>query len=69
MLLGRPLDLQFVPSHAVREIRREIGNAVFIDSTTALFEHRLPYLSIYRNWDKCERLRRGLIDRFDEHEW
>lgn len=29
----------------------------------------LPHLSRYRNWDKCERLRRGLIDLFEKNDW
>lgn len=33
------------------------------------FDGCLPTLSSYRNWDKCERLRRGLVDRFEQHQW
>ncbi len=33
----------------------------------AFLEECVPYH--YRNWDKCERLRRGLIDRFARYEW
>lgn len=33
------------------------------------FEQIVPYLSVSRNWDHCERLRRGLVDRFVEHDW
>ena len=35
----------------------------------SFFDRRLPHLSIFRNWDRCERLRRGLVDRFVEYEW
>jgi hypothetical protein len=34
-----------------------------------LFDEQVPLLSAWRNWDRCERLRRGLIDRFEEHQW
>jgi hypothetical protein len=33
------------------------------------FDDILPYLSWGRNWDKCERLRRGLAERILKFEW
>jgi hypothetical protein len=35
----------------------------------SLFENHVPFLSWWRNWDKCERLRRGLIERFERNRW
>jgi hypothetical protein len=32
-------------------------------------EDQLPTLSWLRNWDRCERLRRGLAERFVQHGW
>jgi hypothetical protein len=34
-----------------------------------LFEDHVPFLSPWRNWDKCERLRRGLVERFERYQW
>jgi len=34
-----------------------------------LFKDRLPPLSWWRDWDKCERLRRGLVDRYIHYGW
>jgi hypothetical protein len=34
-----------------------------------LIERELPPLSFWRNWDKCERLRQGLIKQFIKYEW
>lgn len=33
------------------------------------FDEQIPTLSWGRNWDKCERLRRGVIEAFVEHRW
>jgi hypothetical protein len=35
--------------------------------TWLLFENHVPVLSAWRNWDKCERLRRGLVDSWERH--
>ncbi len=29
----------------------------------------IPELSLFRNWDKCERLRRSLADKFIQYKW
>ena len=34
-----------------------------------VIERYLPSLSIFFNWDKCERMRRGLIIHFADNEW
>jgi hypothetical protein len=34
-----------------------------------LFDDILPKLQWYRNWDKCERLRRGLVKSFVRFQW
>lgn len=34
-----------------------------------LLEVGLPALSFWRSWDKCERLRRGLVTEFAKHDW
>lgn len=37
--------------------------------TWRLLESDVPVLSWKRNWDRCERLRRGLIERFIRNSW
>jgi hypothetical protein len=39
------------------------------DESWAWLDDQLPTLAIWRNWDRCERLRRGLAERFVAHEW
>lgn len=34
-----------------------------------LLEPLVPSLSWWRDWDRCERLRRGLVERFIQQEW
>lgn len=53
----------FEPVHAVAAAGR-------LDyETWLLFEGTVPSLSAWRNWDRCERLRRGLIDQFERQQW
>ncbi len=33
------------------------------------FENQVPPLSWLRNWDRCERLRRGLVNKFYKYRW
>jgi hypothetical protein len=35
----------------------------------AWLQPQVPTLSWRKNWDKCERLRRGLIEKFVAHDW
>jgi hypothetical protein len=44
------------------------GNQLGDDSWRWL-EDQLPTLTIWRHWDRCERLRCGLAERFIRHEW
>jgi hypothetical protein len=39
------------------------------EDSWAWFDDHLPALAIWRYWDRCERLRRGLADRFSNHDW
>jgi hypothetical protein len=39
------------------------------DSAWVLVEPFVPELSWLSNWDKCERLRRGLISAFVRNNW
>lgn len=32
-------------------------------------DDQLPTLAVWRHWDRCERLRRGLAERFIRYEW
>jgi hypothetical protein len=34
-----------------------------------LLKDQVPSLSWWRDWDKCERLRRALVDRFIRYDW
>jgi hypothetical protein len=63
---GRPDELvarTFVPVHAALA-----DNAIGYESWIWLDDH-LPSLALWRNWDRCERLRRGLAERFVSKEW
>ena len=35
----------------------------------SLFENNLPSPPMWRSWDRCERLRRGLIDHYLRNDW
>lgn len=35
----------------------------------SLFKDKLPHLSFWRDWDKCERLRRGIVKIFYSNQW
>jgi hypothetical protein len=35
----------------------------------SLLEDHVPRLSWHRNWDRCERLRRGLVEKFAYYSW
>lgn len=39
------------------------------DDSWVWIDDHLPTLAIWRNWDRCERLRRGLAERFVTNEW
>jgi hypothetical protein len=39
------------------------------DSAWIIIEPLVPELSWLSNWDKCERLRRGLASAFVRHNW
>jgi hypothetical protein len=63
---GRPDELvarTFAPVHTALA-----GNAIGYESWIWLDDH-LPSLALWRNWDRCERLRRGLAERFVSKEW
>ena len=34
-----------------------------------LLNYQVPTISWWRNWDKCERLRRALVEKFIKYEW
>ncbi len=39
------------------------------DESWAWFDDHLPTLAVWRYWDRCERLRRGLVKTFSMHDW
>lgn len=43
-------------------------NELFYESW-GMLKDSVPSISYWRDWDKCERLRRGLIERFIEYKW
>ncbi len=60
------LDLVSLSFERVHEdARRE----VLSDNAWIILEPFVPVLSWRKNWDKCERLRRGLISSFVRHRW
>jgi hypothetical protein len=51
-------------------VHRAVGNRdLGQDEWDRLFENWLPRLSWGRNWDRCERLRRSLVEKFSRHRW
>jgi hypothetical protein len=61
-----PLDLVSESFERVHETaRRELLS----DNAWIILEPLVPELSWLSNWDKCERLRRGLISAFLRHQW
>jgi hypothetical protein len=61
-----PLDLVSESFERVHETARTEGLS---DSAWIIMEPLVPELPWFSNWDKCERLRSGLISAFIRHEW
>lgn len=60
------LDLVSLSFERVHEdARRE----VLSDNAWIILEPFVPVLSLWKNWDKCERLRRGLIFSYLRYRW
>jgi hypothetical protein len=61
-----PLDLVAESFEAVHESAKE---QLLSDEAWALVEPLVPQLSWWKGWDKCERLRRGLVSAFVRYRW
>jgi hypothetical protein len=61
-----PLDLLSESFERVHETARK---ELLSDNAWIIMEPLVPELSWLSNWDKCERLRRGLISAFLRHRW
>ncbi len=63
-----PAPLKLI-SESFKEVHDAARLELLPDSAWMIVEPMLPELSWYSNWDKCERLRRGLISAFVRHGW
>ena len=68
------LDVAVVRSDALcmatfETVHETIAGGRLEYQTWLLFEDHVPILSSWRNWDKCERLRRRLVDIWEQHQW
>ncbi len=50
-------------------VYRAASNDQLDDSTWEILDPIVPHLSWPNDWDKCERMRRGLISAFIQHHW
>jgi hypothetical protein len=50
-------------------VHRALADDRLGHETWSWLEDRVPSLSWLRNWDRCERLRRGLAEQFVRHAW
>ena len=62
-----PADELVVRSFAI--VHQALADDVLRYDSWAMLEDQLPRLSWTKNWDKCERLRRGLAQSFAMNEW
>jgi hypothetical protein len=63
-----PSPLEFV-SESFEQIHETARRDQLSDSIWIIIEPLVPELSWLYNWDKCERLRRGLVSAFVRHNW
>ena len=63
-----PSPLELV-SEAFQEIHEIARRDELSDDAWIIVEPLVPELSWMSNWDKCERLRRGLVSAFVHHNW
>jgi hypothetical protein len=61
-----PLDLISESFEKVHEAARKV---LLSDNAWVIMEPLVPELSYRKNWDKCERLRRGLVWAFVRNRW
>jgi hypothetical protein len=61
-----PLELL---SESFERVHESARRERLSDSAWLIMEPLVPELSWLSNWDKCERLRRGLISAFLRHKW
>jgi hypothetical protein len=61
-----PLDLV---SESFERVHEAAGRDRLSDNAWIVVEPFVPQLNWWKNWDKCERLRRGLISAFVHHGW
>lgn len=50
-------------------IHRALAKSKLDYDSWKTLDRMLPKLPWYRSWDKCERLRRGVVDRFKKFNW
>ena len=50
-------------------IHRALAKSKLDYDSWKILDSMLPKLSWYRSWDKCERLRRGVVDSFKKFNW
>lgn len=63
---GRPDELVARTFNAVHSA---VAKSSLDDRSWSWLDDHLPTLAIWRYWDRCERLRRGLAERFINHDW
>jgi hypothetical protein len=61
-----PLDLV---AESYQRVHQAAWEERLSDEAWSLVEPFVPELSWLKNWDKCERLNRGLIAAFIRHRW
>jgi len=61
-----PLDLV---AESYQRVHRSAWEDRLNDEAWSIVEPFVPELSWWKNWDKCERLNRGLIASFIRHRW
>ncbi len=68
-LAGVPPNPDELATHAFQRIRNLIAHNRLNDRDWQLLEPWLPDLGRRHNWDKCERLQRGLLQAFLHQDW
>jgi hypothetical protein len=63
---GNPDELV---AHTFDTVNSAVAGSRLGEDSWAWLDDHLPALAIWRYWDRCERLRRGLAQRFVNHNW
>lgn len=53
---------------SVQRLHEALAEQRLSEAAWRLADRRLPWVSPWREWDRCERLRRAVVDRFVDHE-